>query len=289
MICLQSAYPINYEPVPKNMPELPEVETTCRGISPYLIGQIIVKTIIRQPKLRWAIPCELKKRAKGQKIEQITRRGKYLILNLSQGYIIIHLGMSGSLRIVSPSTPHKKHDHFEIHTTNDQCLRYTDPRRFGCVLWTDHDPQQHSLLRSLGPEPLTEDFSGSYLFAQSRNKKVAIKQLIMNSQIVVGVGNIYANEALFSSRIHPTRSASRISPERYETLAINIKKILAEAIKKGGTTLKDFSNAEGKPGYFQQTLQVYGRGNQPCVICNKTLKEIQVGQRATVYCPTCQR
>ncbi len=270
------------------MPELPEVETTRHGITPHIKGQIITKVIIRQAKLRWPIPQELKISAKNKIIEQITRRGKYLLIHLSEGHIIIHLGMSGHLQIVPQNTPHKKHDHVEIHTGNGCCLRYTDPRRFGCILWTTESPYLHPLISRLGPEPLSDNFFKDYLLTKSQNRKVAIKQFIMNSHIVVGVGNIYANEALFMSKIHPFRQASRISQKRYATLTENIKKVLTQAIKQGGTTLKDFTNADGKPGYFQQTLQVYGRGGKPCMVCDTILKEIYLGQRSTVYCPRCQ-
>lgn len=271
------------------MPELPEVETTCRGIAPHITGQTVKSVVIRQSKLRWPIPAGLKKDLTGQRIEHISRRGKYLFLHATVGTVIIHLGMSGSLRIVSKQDAAKKHDHVDIILNNGCILRLHDPRRFGAVLWTRRSPLQHKLIRDLGPEPLSDDFNVDTLFQRSRKRQLAIKHFIMDSKIVVGVGNIYASEALFRAGIRPSTAAGRVSRARYQQLASTIKAVLSEAIKQGGTTLRDFTNSEGKPGYFQQKLQVYGREGQPCITCGTIIKRVQQGQRATYYCSHCQR
>ncbi len=271
------------------MPELPEVETTCRGIEPHITGQRVNTVIVRQAKLRWPISPRLKQALPGQQVLSVTRRGKYLLLNATKGTVIIHLGMSGSLKLIDSKQAPKKHDHFDIVFTNNQTLRLHDPRRFGAVLWTTRPPLNHPLLRSLGPEPLEDDFNTDYLFQCSRNRRVAIKTFIMNSKIVVGVGNIYASEALFRSGIRPTISAGKISKPRYQRLVNAIKDVLRDAIAEGGTTLRDFTNGEGKPGYFKQKLLVYGRAGEPCTVCNKIIKHSQQNQRATYYCSHCQR
>lgn len=271
------------------MPELPEVETTCRGIKPHIIGKRVKTVLVRQRKLRWPITPGLKKVLPGQEILDVTRRGKYLLITATQGTVIIHLGMSGSLKLVDSDEAPKKHDHFDIVFNNNQALRLHDPRRFGAVLWTTKSPLKHPLLCLLGPEPLENNFNADYLFKRSRKRRVAIKTFIMNSQIVVGVGNIYASEALFRSGIRPTTAAGKISKKRYQRLVIAIKKVLRAAINEGGTTLRDFTNGEGKPGYFKQKLLVYGRAGEPCTVCNKTIKQLQQNQRATYYCSHCQR
>ncbi len=271
------------------MPELPEVETTRSGIAPHLQGQRVDNVIIRQRQLRCPIPASLKRHLVGQSIVSVGRRGKYILLETLAGWGILHLGMSGILRVVDASLPPAKHDHVDIVLCNDQCLRLTDPRRFGALLWTKTDPLEHKLLANLGPEPLTAAFSTDYLYQRAQGRKQAIKAFIMDSHVVVGVGNIYANEALFKSGIHPHRAAGKVSKARFESLVQNIKAILAAAIKQGGTTLKDFRKADGKPGYFKQQLQVYGRGGEPCVTCGNPLKESRLGQRSTVYCGACQR
>lgn len=271
------------------MPELPEVETIRRGILPHIIQQQVHQIIIRQPKLRWRIPDNLSQEFIQQTIQSVTRRGKYLLLTTQNGTAIIHLGMSGRLRILSTTIPAEKHDHLDILFSGEKCLRFTDPRRFGAVLWTNHNPEQHPLLKNLGPEPLSTKFNGNYLFALSRKKTTSIKQFIMNADIVVGVGNIYANEALFAAKIHPRTHAGKISKEKYQLLARCIKKILTLAIKQGGTTLRDFFNSDNKPGYFSQKLKVYGREGLHCIVCKTTLKLIRITQRATVYCPQCQK
>ena len=270
------------------MPELPEVETTRRGITPGILQKPVRAVVIRCPNLRWPIPQDLKKILPGTRFESIERRAKYLLLSNDKGHLIIHLGMSGSLRIVPASTPPGKHDHVDIVLSNDQALRYTDPRRFGCLLWHSGPVEQHPLLNRLGPEPLTDSFDGKILKAASKGKKVAVKNFIMDGSVVVGVGNIYANEALFNAGIRPTRAASRVSLARYCRLAEEIKSVLQNAIDVGGTTLRDFTGSDGKPGYFKQSLKVYGRGGEPCVVCGLSLSEIRLGQRSTVYCRQCQ-
>lgn len=270
------------------MPELPEVETTRRGIEPCLVGQTIERIIIRQPRLRWPVPSRLKQVLPGVTIQKVTRRGKYLLLHTAAGTLIMHLGMSGSLRIVTVDTPPEKHDHVDIIFTNHRVLRFRDPRRFGAVLWTTDDPAMHPLLNSLGPEPLNRDFNGEYLFKRSRGRRISIKAFIMDSKVVVGVGNIYANEALFQAGIRPTRKAGKVSKENYQHLAAAIKKVLKAAIRQGGTTLRDFTNGEGKPGYFRQSLQVYGRAGLPCARCHMAIKQIRQEQRTSYYCPHCQ-
>lgn len=271
------------------MPELPEVETTRRGIAPHLQSKTIREVIVRQPRLRWPVPRKLNALLRDRTIERIERRGKYLLLMLANGTLIIHLGMSGSLRILPCTTPAEKHDHLDIVLQNGQCLRFRDPRRFGTVLWTREDPLQHKLLKLLGPEPLSDEFGGDYLWQRSRARKIAIKPFIMDSKIVVGVGNIYANEALFLAGIHPKRPAGRISRQRYALLAEAIKQVLHAAIRQGGTTLRDFTSSDGKPGYFRQQLHVYERADQPCKQCGTSLKHTVIGQRSSFYCPQCQK
>jgi len=271
------------------VPELPEVETTRRGIEPHIIGKKIRSIEIRQPKLRWPIPKSLIDILPGLTFKEVQRRGKYLLLECAKGTLFIHLGMSGSLRITDQKKAVGKHDHVDILFSSGIVLRYTDPRRFGSILWHEGDVSEHPLLASLGPEPLTEDFHAAYLYTLSRTRTQAIKQFIMDSKVVVGVGNIYANEALFTAGIRPARAAGKVSLKRYQLLVQTIKDVLAEAIAVGGTTLRDFTSSDGSPGYFKQSLQVYGRGGLPCAACDTTLEEIRQGQRSSVYCPKCQR
>jgi len=271
------------------MPELPEVETSRRGIAPHLTGQRIERIVVRQRHLRWPIPRALENGMTGQVISQVGRRGKYLLLETAAGTAILHLGMSGSLRILPAETLAGKHDHVDICLASGRCLRLTDPRRFGALLWTRRDPEGHKLLASLGPEPLGDEFTTDYLFGKSRGRKLAIKPFIMDSKVVVGIGNIYANEALFLAGIHPQRAAGRISRQRFTDLVDAIKTVLQASIDMGGTTLRDFVGGDGKPGYFSQTLRVYGRAGLPCPVCDRPLKEARTGQRSTVYCPHCQR
>lgn len=270
------------------MPELPEVETCRRGIEPHLINQNIDKVIIREHKLRWPIPKKLPEYANGKTIQSIKRRGKYLLLGLDNGTIIIHLGMSGSIRICKPETPAEKHDHIDIVCSNNKVLRLKDPRKFGCVLWTKDDPLRHKLLIKLGPEPLGEDFDTGMLHKASRKRTCSVKSFIMNSHIVVGVGNIYACESLFLAGINPKRKAGSLSRARCEKLVRHIKKTLASAIKQGGTTLRDFTREDGQPGYFAQRLNVYGRAGEPCMNCKHPVRQITQQQRSTFYCTRCQ-
>ncbi len=270
------------------MPELPEVETTRRGIEPYVLGNVVQGLIVRQPNMRWPVPNDLHEKIVNQKILSLTRRGKYIIFSFGTGALIVHLGMSGSLRITQANALVKKHDHIDILFSQEVCLRYHDPRRFGCLVWAEGDPLSHPLLAELGPEPFDEKFNGDYLYQSAQNKTSAVKSFIMDSHIVVGVGNIYANEALFRAGIDPRRSAGRISLKRYDHLAGLIVEVLTQAITQGGTTLRDFVNASGKPGYFQQTLAVYGRDGEPCVICGSPVISVRLAQRSTFFCPRCQ-
>ncbi len=270
------------------MPELPEVETVRRGIAPHVCGQTIDRVVVRNGRLRQPIPRDLPRRFAGARMTEVRRRGKYLLLATDAGWLIWHLGMSGSLRICDGDRPPDKHDHVDLVFGDGTCLRYGDPRRFGVLLWTAENPQSHPLLAALGPEPLADDFNGFYLWQRSRQRTVAVKSFIMDSRIVVGVGNIYANEALFRARIRPERAAGTIGRERWEALARAIKEVLAEAIAAGGTTLRDFVNGEGKPGYFRLQLQVYGRGGEACPGCGRPLAVARVGQRSTFFCRRCQ-
>ncbi len=270
------------------MPELPEVETTRRGITPHVLGKTVSGVIVRQPRLRWPMPDRLPELLRRRKLLSLDRRGKYLLLGFRHGNLILHLGMSGSLRVLPADTPPEKHDHFDL-VFGRQCLRLRDPRRFGAVLWTTDPVAQHPLIASLGPEPLSERFTGRYLFDKSRNRKVTVKQFIMDGKTVVGVGNIYANEALYQAGILPTRPCGGISAARYERLARAVKAILARAIESGGTTLQDFTQADGKPGYFAQELKVYGRQGEACPACGAAIRHIVIGQRSSYYCGRCQR
>lgn len=271
------------------MPELPEVETTLRGIAPHVIDRTILECVFRTTKLRWLLDPALCHHLPGQKINKVERRAKYLLLSCDRGTIILHLGMSGSLRIVPAGTTEQKHDHVDLIFTDGQCLRLTDPRKFGAFIYTDTDPYSHKLLHKLGPEPLTDVFNGDYLYAMAKGKKQSIKPFIMDQKTVVGVGNIYASEALFRAGIRPDRAAGRVGVERYKNLTRAIKEILTEAITAGGTTINDFSQADGKPGYFTQQLQVYSRSGEPCMICGQPIHNQRLGQRSTFFCPTCQR
>ncbi|UCE89794.1 MAG: bifunctional DNA-formamidopyrimidine glycosylase/DNA-(apurinic or apyrimidinic site) lyase [Pseudomonadota bacterium] len=270
------------------MPELPEVETTLRGIAPHIVGRTVRKVVVRERRLRWPISRTLQSAVRGQPISAASRRAKYLLLTTPAGTIVIHLGMSGSLRIVPADTPPQAHDHLDIVFDNGRCLRLRDPRRFGAVLWTVRDPMTHARLRDLGPEPLSDALSGDYLLARSRGRRLAVKQFIMDSHVVVGVGNIYASEALYLARIHPKCAAGRITRQRYTQLADAIKAVLGKAIGFGGTTLRDFTNSDGRPGYFRNQLCVYDRAGEPCEQCGTQIRKIQQGQRATYYCSKCQ-
>ncbi len=275
------------------MPELPEVETTRAGIAPHLEGRRVTSVVLRRPDLRWPIPAEIRDLLPGQRVESVRRRAKYLLLDTTVGSALLHLGMSGSLRVLPAKTATREHDHVDIvfdgsGPDSGKALRFNDPRRFGCLLWQPAG-ETHELLRGLGPEPLSDLFDGDYLFERSRGRKAPVKAFLMDQRIVVGVGNIYAAEALFAAGISPLRAAGKVSRERYALLADEVKRILAHAIRRGGTTLRDFLAPDGAPGYFEQELSAYGRGGEPCPRCRRPLKEAWLAQRATVWCGHCQR
>ena len=269
------------------MLELPEFEASRLGITRWMEGIVVERVVIRHPRLRWPIPSEIRL-LEGQPLRQIERRAKYLLLRSTLGTAILHLGMSGRLRILPIGTPAEKHDHVDLELANGKLLRFHDPRRFGALLWTAEDPYQHPLLKTLGPEPLTDAFTADYLWQRSRKPRSAIKPWLMDNHVVVGVGNIYANEALFMAHIHPKRAVNSLTPEESQALVAAVKKVLARAITQGGTTLRDFMRTDGKPGYFVQELLVYGRAGQPCTVCAHPLEELRLGQRSSVYCPICQ-
>lgn len=269
------------------MPELPEVETTRRGLAPHILERRIERIAVLQPKLRWPVPASIQQQ-QGAGIISIERRGKYLIMGTDRGSMIWHLGMSGSMRIMPADAPGARHEHIQVILDDGNSIRYRDPRRFGALLYTDQDPLQHPLLANLGPEPLCEDFNVDYLQDRCRGRSSAIKNLVMDSHVVVGVGNIYASESLFSSGINPKTRASRISRQRLQRLVDAIKMVLQQAIDHGGTTLQDFTRADGKPGYFRNSLNVYGQQG-PCPVCGQPIKRITLGQRSTFYCSHCQR
>lgn len=269
------------------MPELPEVETTRRSIAPHIEDRKVCGVRVRQRQLRWPIPTNLGSIITGHKVKSVERRAKYLLLHFGHGTLIMHLGMSGSLRILPRGSEPEKHDHFDLEFS-DICLRLRDPRRFGAVLWTKDAPEQHKLLKHLGPEPLDPEFNGAYLHRLARKRHAPVKSFIMDGRVVVGAGNIYANEALFMSGIHPRRPCNRISLTRFETLAGHIKEVLKAAIQQGGTTLRDFQQGDGQPGYFAQHLQVYSKTGEPCPNCGHAIKQERIGQRSAFYCSHCQ-
>ena len=270
------------------MPELPEVETAVRGIAPHVTGRRIVRAVVREPRLRRPVPRSFASQVVRHMITDVRRRGKYLLLTSDAGTLIIHLGMSGSLRLVPRGTAPQKHDHIDLELDNALVLRLRDPRRFGLMIWTRDDPLAHPLLRDLGPEPLEPAFTGEELFQHSRGRRLPVKQFIMDAKTVVGVGNIYANEALFAAGIYPLRAAGQVSREEYRGLARAVKRVLRHAIGRGGTTLRDFVAEDGRPGHFQQRLKVYGRGAQPCRRCGGSIEQLRLGQRATYFCRHCQ-
>ncbi len=271
------------------MPELPEVEVTLRGIAPSLTGRRIAGAAVRNPNLRWPVPRSLGSILVGLEIHAVTRRAKYLLLDCGKGTLILHLGMSGSLRLLPAATPPQKHDHFDLVLDNGVLLRLTDPRRFGAILWESGDIMRHPLLLHLGPEPLAAGFDAGLLYAKTRGRNASIKETLMNSRIVVGIGNIYVSEALFRAGINPKTAAGRIGLSRYEKLVQAIKETLKLAIKAGGSSLRDFVNSNGNPGYFQQQYRVYGRAGQPCRKCGNSIKQIKQGQRSSFYCLRCQK
>ena len=270
------------------MPELPEVEVCRRGIEPHVLGQNVSHVVVRNAKMRWPITPTINE-VGGEKITKISRRAKYLLLETEKGTLILHLGMSGTIRVIDKDTPVTKHDHFDLVLESGLTLRLNDPRRFGCVLWVTENINEHALIKKLGPEPLSTDFTDDCLYKKSRKKTVAIKTFLMNNHIVVGVGNIYANESLFKAGIDPRKQAGKVSKKHYIELTKQIKQILSAAIEQGGTTLKDFTQTDGKPGYFAQSLFVYGRAGEKCLTCREILLEIRQSNRSSVYCPNCQQ
>ncbi|HVN41689.1 MAG TPA: bifunctional DNA-formamidopyrimidine glycosylase/DNA-(apurinic or apyrimidinic site) lyase [Steroidobacteraceae bacterium] len=271
------------------MPELPEVETTRRGIRGALRGRRIVEFILREPRLRWPVDRRLRTTLPGQRVRDVRRRAKYLLIELDGGTLIVHLGMSGSLRVLPSETATLVHDHYDLRLDSGHCLRFNDPRRFGSLLWVEGDPESHPLLARLGPEPLEGGFDAEHLFKKARGRRLAIKPFIMDQHVVVGVGNIYASEALFRAGISPRRAAGRVNRERLERLVGAVREVLAEAIGVGGTTLRDYVSPEGNPGYFRQRLDVYERTGQPCRQCATPIRRLQQGQRSTYFCPSCQK
>lgn len=272
------------------MPELPEVEVTRLGVSPHLVGQQIRELVLRRSGLRWPFPENLPQLLTGHEVQSTSRRGKYLLIEFKHGVLIIHLGMSGHLRVVPVGTPAKLHDHVDIVLARE-LVRMTDPRRFGAVLWHDFEDgaiEQHALLQRLGMEPLTEQFNGEVLYKATRNSKISVKQMLLAGKVVVGVGNIYASESLFVSGISPFIPVNQLSLARYKKLAVAIKQILANAITKGGSTLRDFVGVDGQSGYFQQHYYVYDRNELPCLKCNTMIQQVKQGQRSTFYCVKCQ-
>nr|ELR5228700.1 bifunctional DNA-formamidopyrimidine glycosylase/DNA-(apurinic or apyrimidinic site) lyase [Providencia rettgeri]ELR5257535.1 bifunctional DNA-formamidopyrimidine glycosylase/DNA-(apurinic or apyrimidinic site) lyase [Providencia rettgeri] len=269
------------------MPELPEVETSRRGIEPYLVGNTISYAIVRNGRLRWPVSEQIKSLS-DEAVLSVQRRAKYLLIELQTGWIIVHLGMSGSVRILTEELPEEKHDHVDLIMRDGKVLRYTDPRRFGAWLWCD-DLETSSVLAHLGPEPLSDAFNPHYLYELAQKKKVAIKPWLMDNKVVVGVGNIYANEALFAAKISPEKITNTLTLEEVAELVQQIKKVLQRSIEQGGTTLKDFLQSDGKPGYFAQELFVYGKKGEPCSMCGTPIESIKQGQRSTFFCPQCQK
>ena len=271
------------------MPELPEVEITRRGIEPHVLQQTVTAVIVRERRLRWPIPAELPQRLNNQVIDSVSRRGKYLLLGTASGSALLHLGMSGSLRVLPPASIWRKHDHVALELGNGLSLRLHDPRRFGALLWVEEPPTAHALLANLGPEPLGNEFHAGHLYRLSRGRRAPVKHFIMDSRVVVGIGNIYANEALHLAGIDPRRAAGRVAMARYERLVVAIRQVLGAAIEQGGTTLRDFLGSNGEPGYFRQRLRVYERAGQPCHNCGTAIIGRRLGQRSTYYCNRCQR
>jgi formamidopyrimidine-DNA glycosylase len=271
------------------MPELPEVETARRGLEPWLLHQRIRGAVLRHRGMRWPVRSDLPRLLAGRSIRSVGRRSKYLLLDCETGWLILHLGMSGSLRMVPAQQVPGKHDHFDLVLENGQALRLTDPRRFGAVIWEPGEPARHKLLQDLGPEPFDAGFDARWLFARTRGRTAPVKNVLMDSHVVCGVGNIYANESLFGAGINPARAAGRISLARYARLVDVVRDTLRAAIAAGGSTLRDFVQADGSPGYFQQQYYVYGRDGEPCRKCGARIKAVRIGQRSAFYCPRCQR
>ncbi|MEX0958056.1 MAG: bifunctional DNA-formamidopyrimidine glycosylase/DNA-(apurinic or apyrimidinic site) lyase [Burkholderiales bacterium] len=271
------------------MPELPEVETTRRGLEPHLIGQRIEGMTVRNRNLRWPVPRNLPALVRGRTVLALRRRGKYLLIDCGNGWLLLHLGMSGSLRVVPSRTPPGKHDHVDLLLGSGQAVRLTDPRRFGCVLWCGSDPVQHKLMATLGPEPLDGEFIAQWLYARTRGRRAPIKSVLMDSHAVAGIGNIYASEALFLARIHPATPARQLALKQCERLVSAVRETLLAAIAAGGSSLRNFVGSDGKPGYFQQQYAVYGRSGESCRICAAVIRNEAIGQRSSFFCPRCQR
>ncbi len=271
------------------MPELPEVETTRRGLLPHLVGRRIRGVVVRNARLRWPVPRDLSRRLHGERVVAIRRRGKYLLFDCGKGHLLVHLGMSGRLTLVPDDAPARAHDHIDVRFEGGSALRLTDPRRFGAMLWLRGRPEEHALIAGLGLEPFGEAFGGEALRAAARGRRGPVKHFLMNGRIVTGVGNIYANEALFRAGIHPLRAAGRISLERWRSLAAAIRETLSRALDAGGTTLRDFASVRGDPGRYQQEFCVYGREGRACPRCGRAIRAVRQGQRSTFYCPSCQR
>ena len=274
--------------LPQAVPELPEVETTRRGVAPHVERQKVTAVRIYDRRLRWPVPRDLARRLVGRVVDRIDRRSKYLLFRIGPDTLIVHLGMTGSLRVFSAPPPRQAHDQVDLEFESGIVLRYRDPRRFGAMLWSPASSREHPLLASLGPEPFAREFNADYLYRATRTRRAAIKVALMDNRLVVGVGNIYASEALFRARIRPTRSASRVSKQRYARLVDAVRDTLTDAIAKGGSTLRDYVDARGAPGYFQLNYYVYGRAGEPCRVCGTTIRSVRLGARASYYCPRCQ-
>jgi formamidopyrimidine-DNA glycosylase len=271
------------------VPELPEVETTRRGLLPHVVGRRIRDVVVRNRNLRWPVPRDLARRLRGEEVLGIRRRGKYLVFDCREGHLLVHLGMSGRLSLVSRDQPPRPHDHIDLQLEGPDSVRLTDPRRFGAMLWVRGPAERHALLRGLGLEPLEEGFDGAALQRLARGRRIAVKHFLMNGRLITGVGNIYASEALFRAGIHPLRSVARISRPRWDRLAMAVRETLERALEAGGTTLRDYASLEGRPGEFGTQCAVYGREGEPCVRCGTPIRALRQGQRSTFYCPGCQR
>lgn len=271
------------------MPELPEVETTRRGLEPLIVGRTIQAAKVHNRSLRWPVPHGLGKSLSGRTVRAVGRRSKYLLIDCGAGTLIVHLGMTGHLRVVPADEARKKHDHVEVLLDDGRALRFNDSRRFGAILWSKDDPSAHQLLKDLGPEPLEAGFTADYLAERAKGRKVAVKPFLMDAKVVVGVGNIYASEALFRAGIDPRRPAGKVSRAAFARLAAAVREVLAEAIEAGGTTIRDFANSNGEPGYFRISLRVYGRGGEACFSCAARIALVRLGQRSTYFCPKCQK
>jgi formamidopyrimidine-DNA glycosylase len=271
------------------VPELPEVETTCRGIAPLVTDKVVERVLIHNASLRWPVSDRLPQVLPGQRLQSVSRRSKYLLFGFDGGTLIVHLGMTGHLRVAPVDKVRRRHDHVEIVFCDGSVLRYNDSRRFGAMIWTTDDPLLHERLANLGPEPGSPEFNEVYLHKLSRSRQISVKLFLMDARVVVGIGNIYANEALFRAGIHPARRANQLSRPAFSRLVQSVRQVLDEAIAAGGTTIRNFSDSQGRPGYFKQELRVYGRAGQPCPVCGSLIKHCRLGQRSTYFCRQCQK